>query len=199
MPDPARPNPARHRESALDWTITPAKWGAIGVMAAIGTAGLGWSIVREMSVPASPTGTQPLRSDSQQVVGPRDAAPAMPADGVSGWSLGQPEVYGPLALAADAPIGLVAIGPDADASPPQSTAREPAAFPGIAQTIDINTATAAELELLPGIGPSRARAIVEDRRANGVFGSVDELDRVRGIGPATIEGLRAFAAARAPS
>lgn len=55
--------------------------------------------------------------------------------------------------------------------------------------IDINTATAAELETLPGIGPATAAAIVDDRQRNGPFVSVDELERVRGIGPAKLAGL----------
>ncbi len=56
--------------------------------------------------------------------------------------------------------------------------------------IDINTAGASALEALPGIGPSKAGAIVADREANGPFATCEELDRVRGIGPATVAGLR---------
>jgi competence protein ComEA len=56
--------------------------------------------------------------------------------------------------------------------------------------VDINRATAAQLESLPGIGPTRAGAIVEHREAHGPFASVDALADVPGIGQATIEGLR---------
>jgi competence protein ComEA len=56
--------------------------------------------------------------------------------------------------------------------------------------VDLNTATAAELELLPGIGPALASRIIEHRRANGPFKSVDQLDDVKGIGPRTLERLR---------
>jgi competence protein ComEA len=55
-----------------------------------------------------------------------------------------------------------------------------------AATVDINTADAVALEALPGIGPSIAQAIVEWREANGQFASVDELEDVPGIGPATL-------------
>ncbi len=56
--------------------------------------------------------------------------------------------------------------------------------------ININTATAAELDTLPGIGPATAQAIVTDRDAHGPFASVDDLARVRGIGPAKLAQLR---------
>jgi competence protein ComEA len=56
--------------------------------------------------------------------------------------------------------------------------------------ININTATAAELEKLPGIGPSRAQAIVRDREQNGPFRRIEDLDRVSGIGPKTLATLR---------
>ena len=56
--------------------------------------------------------------------------------------------------------------------------------------LNLNTATAAELEALPGIGEKTAQAILADRKKNGPYRSVDELDRVSGIGPATIEGIR---------
>jgi competence protein ComEA len=61
------------------------------------------------------------------------------------------------------------------------------------QSVDINRADAAGLEALPGIGPSLAAAIVEDRDRFGPFASVDDMDRVSGIGPATIERLRPLA------
>ena len=56
--------------------------------------------------------------------------------------------------------------------------------------IDLNRATAAELDSLPGIGPATAQAIVAHREANGPFSSVDDLENVRGIGPAKLEALR---------
>ncbi|MCM3746466.1 helix-hairpin-helix domain-containing protein [Paenibacillus pasadenensis] len=52
--------------------------------------------------------------------------------------------------------------------------------------LDLNRATAAQLEDLPGIGPAKAKAIVEDRERNGLFPSVDAVERVKGIGPKLI-------------
>jgi competence protein ComEA len=60
--------------------------------------------------------------------------------------------------------------------------------------VDINRATAAELEELPGVGPATAEAIIAHREQNGPFASVDELIDVRGIGAAKLEQLRPHAA-----
>ena len=58
--------------------------------------------------------------------------------------------------------------------------------------LDLNRATAGELMALPGIGEKRAQAIVAWRDAHGPFRRVDDLDDVRGIGPATLDRLRPF-------
>ncbi|MBI5512011.1 MAG: helix-hairpin-helix domain-containing protein [Deltaproteobacteria bacterium] len=58
--------------------------------------------------------------------------------------------------------------------------------------LDLNRAAAADLELLEGVGPKLARAIVADREANGPFVSYEALDRVRGVGAATLGRLRPF-------
>jgi competence protein ComEA len=56
--------------------------------------------------------------------------------------------------------------------------------------VNLNTATAEELQLLPGIGESRAHAILEVRKTRGSFKSVEELTDVKGIGPAMLEKMR---------
>ncbi len=56
--------------------------------------------------------------------------------------------------------------------------------------VDLNTATEAELDTLPGVGPVTAAAIIAWRNANGRFSSVDQLAEVDGIGPARLEKLR---------
>ena len=58
--------------------------------------------------------------------------------------------------------------------------------------IDVNTATWVEWIQLPGVGEMLARRIIEDRERNGPFGMVDDLARVKGIGPKTIESLRPY-------
>lgn len=59
--------------------------------------------------------------------------------------------------------------------------------------VDLNRAAPRDLALLPGVGEALARAIVREREANGPFRAVDDLRRVPGLGPATLERLRPFA------
>lgn len=61
------------------------------------------------------------------------------------------------------------------------------------QIIDLNHADIHLLQLLPGIGPRRAEAIVEERQARGAFVSLEDLQRVPGIGPRTIDRIAPFA------
>lgn len=60
----------------------------------------------------------------------------------------------------------------------------------IDEKININTASADELDLLPGIGPSKAQAIIDYRKKNGPFHSLVEIQNVSGIGPKTFEKLK---------
>jgi competence protein ComEA len=58
--------------------------------------------------------------------------------------------------------------------------------------VDINTADWPELVQLPGIGPTLAKRIVQSRKTEGPFADQDDLRRVRGIGPKTLEQIRPY-------
>ncbi|MDP3871102.1 MAG: ComEA family DNA-binding protein [Methyloversatilis sp.] len=64
------------------------------------------------------------------------------------------------------------------------------AAPWVLAALDLNTATEADLDALPGVGPSRAQAIIEHRSKNGPFASVEDLRNVKGIGDKTFAELR---------
>ena len=58
--------------------------------------------------------------------------------------------------------------------------------------INVNTATASELQALPGIGPVLSGRVVDYRAANGPFRSLRDLTEVSGIGPKTAEKLAPY-------
>lgn len=65
------------------------------------------------------------------------------------------------------------------------------AFTGtVYAAVNINTASQTELESLQGIGPAKAKAIIAYREKNGSFTSIDDLEKVDGIGPGIIKQLR---------
>ncbi|MBI4772525.1 MAG: ComEA family DNA-binding protein [Chloroflexi bacterium] len=88
-----------------------------------------------------------------------------------------------------APAGGGTLAPTPTGIPARTAVPSPAPGSGL---VNINTASQAELESLPGIGPSLAGRIIEYRTANGPFPDVDALTNVNGIGPATLEKLRPY-------
>jgi len=64
--------------------------------------------------------------------------------------------------------------------------------PGLTGTVNVNTATEEELQLLPGIGAARAEALIKLRKQRGGFKSLEQLKDVKGIGDASLERLRPY-------
>ncbi|MBU3823279.1 MAG: ComEA family DNA-binding protein [Candidatus Oceanisphaera merdipullorum] len=89
---------------------------------------------------------------------------------------------------AQAPQG--ASQPKATTSKPASSSQAQAAPSAVITSININTATAEQFTQLSGIGANKAAAIIAYREKNGPFTSVEDLTKVSGIGPATIEKNR---------
>lgn len=84
----------------------------------------------------------------------------------------------------------------ASAAPGQSAASGSGNSPAGTPQVDLNSADAAALDALPGVGPSTAAKIVADREANGPFKSVKDLCRVSGIGPKKFEQLESLVCVR---
>jgi len=80
-------------------------------------------------------------------------------------------------------------------TPPASDATIATSPSAIAPTkisgiVNINTGSEAELESLPGIGPSKAKAIIDYRQQNGPFVTIEDIEKVKGIGPKTFDSLK---------
>lgn len=61
-----------------------------------------------------------------------------------------------------------------------------------AKPVNLNTATSAELQQVPGIGPATAEKILQMRKSYGPFKSVDDLLAIRGLGPKRLEKMRKY-------
>lgn len=171
--------------TSRDWTQGPGMWFAVGVICTLCAVSLVWTVVN------NPRPLQPTVVTEQGV---RRQTPHQPQD-----------------VRNDIPAGTTSIVrertqyredvPAEDAAIPAKTVRSTgvneSAHDAFARLrIDLNTASAAELELLPGIGPTLAARILFDRQQHGAFSSIEDLDRVRGIGEKMIEKIRPFATVR---
>ncbi len=167
-----------------DWTTGAAKWAAVFVLGTLSGAGVVWSFISPSApavivrAPASPPPIAPPPT-------PISSAPMSRPAGV----LPAPEPA-PHQHAAS----MVPLEPERlpEAAPASTPVPAPAPLPAapLTRTININTASAAELELLPGVGPVLAGRIVEYRSRVGGFRTIEQLDDVKGIGPKSLEKLR---------
>jgi competence protein ComEA len=100
------------------------------------------------------------------------------------------QIYVPL-VGEELPDSAVSV-PRSEASAPTATRMAKNRQALAPNSISINAASAAELDLLPGIGPATAAKIIEYRASRGGFKSVDELLDVKGIGPKKLAQLRPY-------
>jgi competence protein ComEA len=95
-----------------------------------------------------------------------------------------------LNLAAVLVDGTQILVPKEGAPPPAPVGGDVGGGTAAGGPVNVNAATAAELEILPGVGEVIAQAIVDYRTQNGPFTAVDQLLDVSGIGDATLENIR---------
>lgn len=160
----------------------PTRWLAAALLAALGVAGMVYAVLR--------TTPKPQAEEVATVRAPAtaDRPRTQPAKAGPGPSAHRPQPTTTQETARSK-------GPDIASRSTTKPLDAPELAPATPRLIDVNSASAAELELLPGIGPTLAQRIVEDRERNGPFATVEDLDRVSGIGPRTIEKLKELATA----
>ncbi|HYZ12445.1 MAG TPA: ComEA family DNA-binding protein [Actinomycetota bacterium] len=198
-------------ESIRDRLATLSRAELIALVAVVGVtvAGAGFWYVR--SVPA-PVQVRSGPSEALVAAPPASASPTMVIlVDVAGW-VRRPGVYefaegarvidaidaaggarpgavlSSLNLAAPLVDGTQVLVPKESQSAP--TTETGTGTSGATGLVNVNSATNAELETLPGIGEVIAQAIVDHRTENGPFTSVDQLVDVSGIGDATLENIR---------
>ncbi|MFW6174685.1 MAG: helix-hairpin-helix domain-containing protein [Chloroflexota bacterium] len=123
--------------------------------------------------------------DGERIVVPSAAPPAGAGGTSTGAADGDPSD-------SEASRGTVESQDNSEAGGSNDTSQTAAVTPegGGSTLVDLNTASQAALEALPGIGPVLAERIIAWRETNGKFQSLDDIANVRGIGPKTTEGLR---------
>jgi competence protein ComEA len=180
LPPPAQSTPS--------FAPSPAQPAALGTSAASeSSSGLSGAPVEPAPNPSATSDHAALPLPmivSRSRIGPPvpDAASQTPTVAASTAQEPNP----PATIAWKSPAG--AIAPIDPASKPAATPAPAAANP--TRKININKAPAAELELLPDVGPALAKRILDHRTKHGPFKTLEDLDKVPGIGPKTLEKFK---------
>ncbi len=183
---------------------SPARWAAAGAIGGGSLVGLLWATIGRAPVPLPPVPPPPAMAEQ---VSPVPLAPLIEPAAADRAEPARPlpaRTNAPAAGESESPersvVPVPASPPVAEPAPsvvlPERVA-EPApgrdSGPAAAvERLNINTATRAELELLPRIGPALAQRIIDFREAEGPIRSLTHLTDVKGIGVRTAEALEPY-------
>lgn len=178
---------------------TPAfRWIAAGFLGGVATVGLVWTITTRPG--ASPAEPEPspapriVRPTPAEPIAPRQPEPSVEPQAESQNADETTETPSAPAEAKPEPETQPETEPETEPDDKIDATTESSPLPpepaaDTTTRIRINTATAAELDLLPGIGPALAARIIASRRADGPFHEPKDLERVPGIGVKTAERM----------
>lgn len=100
------------------------------------------------------------------------------------------QIYIPPRSRRSAPVTVAPRLKPSRSTTPSTAPNSSGAIPGTTSVLNLNTATASELDALPGVGPATAKAIIDYRTKKGPFTKVEDLLNVAGIGPSKLAALR---------
>jgi len=136
----------------------------------------------QIIVPAKSTSAAPLKETAKN-----DSAPETPSLGLDPMTIETAPAESTFTQKTQS-----ATRKTATAKAPKSTSKQPPKSP-----VDLNRATSEDLQQLPGVGPAMAERILQYRKENQGFASVDDLNNVRGIGPKKFEKIKPFVIVKA--
>lgn len=180
---------------------SPVRWLVTGFLGGAGLIGLIWAMVARGPAPATPSAQAAPPAAKPVETFQAEPTPSRPA--ISESARGRTPAAASL-TAQPRSVGSREVEAPAREPPPASQpAREPVPEPvpepepeppadPLSVRINVNTATASELQALPGIGPVLSGRVVYYRAANGPFRSLRDLTEVSGIGPKTAEKLAPY-------
>jgi competence ComEA-like helix-hairpin-helix protein len=202
-PAPSQPHAPKHAAPL----VGPTKWfaaGAVTSVAALALIFVLWNrepralppllstaIVETQNPPRPSAASAPLSPATAALLTPAVTTASTPKPLVApAPPLAAPASQAPNPPAPTQPQPAVESPPAPAVYPQPKPAPQPTTPAVAGGTVNVNTATAAELELLPQIGPALASRIIDYRTAHGLFKSASDLDKVRGIGPKTLAKLK---------